>query len=92
MRRRKADVGGPPDARRREQSQRVVDDAAHALAVETDYVASLQSAETRADKLSMFATYFGNPALVKQVTIGFNAVPALLGGHVAPFRCRPAAR
>jgi ABC-type nitrate/sulfonate/bicarbonate transport system substrate-binding protein len=25
----------------------------------------------------------GNPAAVKQVTIGFNAVPALLGGHVA---------
>ncbi len=25
----------------------------------------------------------GDPATVKQVTIGFNAVPALLGGHVA---------
>jgi ABC-type nitrate/sulfonate/bicarbonate transport system substrate-binding protein len=32
---------------------------------------------------SIVAGAGGSPARVKQVTIGFNAVPALLGGHVA---------
>jgi putative hydroxymethylpyrimidine transport system substrate-binding protein len=32
---------------------------------------------------SIVAGAGGDPARVKQVTIGFNAVPALLGGHVA---------
>jgi predicted Zn-dependent peptidase len=33
--------------------------------IETDLVASLQSAGERADRLSMFATYFGKPELIK---------------------------
>jgi predicted Zn-dependent peptidase len=32
--------------------------------IETDLVASLQSAGSRADKLSLFTTYFGDPMLV----------------------------
>lgn len=32
--------------------------------IETDLVAALQSAGNRADRLSLFATYFGNPELV----------------------------
>ena len=34
--------------------------------IETDLVASLQSAGERADRLSMFATYFGQPELVNE--------------------------
>jgi len=34
--------------------------------IETDFVASMQAAGERADKLSMFATYFGNPELVNE--------------------------
>lgn len=34
--------------------------------IETDLVASLQSAGERADKLSMFATYFGKPELINE--------------------------
>jgi predicted Zn-dependent peptidase len=34
--------------------------------IETDFVASMQAAGERADKLSMFATYFGNPALLNE--------------------------
>ncbi|MGI9077649.1 MAG: M16 family metallopeptidase [Gemmatimonadaceae bacterium] len=34
--------------------------------IETDFTASMQSAGERADKLSLFATYFGNPALINE--------------------------
>jgi predicted Zn-dependent peptidase len=34
--------------------------------IETDLAASLQSAGERADRLSMFATYFGEPALINE--------------------------
>ena len=34
--------------------------------IETDFVASMQAAGERADKLSMFATYFGDPALLNE--------------------------
>ena len=34
--------------------------------IETDFVSSMQAAGERADKLSMFATYFGNPALLNE--------------------------
>jgi zinc protease len=41
------------------------DEVARAVAlVETDLIVSLQSAGDRADKLSLFATYFGDPSLV----------------------------
>jgi len=34
--------------------------------IETDFVASMQAAGERADKLSLFATYFGDPRLLNQ--------------------------
>lgn len=42
--------------------------------IETELVASLQSASERADKLSMFATYFGDPRLVNQQADRYRAV------------------
>ena len=42
--------------------------------METDLVAVLQSAGDRADRLSMFATYFGDPALVNVQTEQYRAV------------------
>jgi predicted Zn-dependent peptidase len=42
--------------------------------IETELVASLQSASDRADKLSMFATYFGDPRLVNQQAERYRAV------------------
>jgi predicted Zn-dependent peptidase len=34
--------------------------------IETTFVAAMQSASERADRLSMFATYFGDPGLINQ--------------------------
>jgi len=42
--------------------------------IETELVASLQSSSDRADKLSMFATYFGDPRLVNQQAERYRAV------------------
>jgi zinc protease len=44
--------------------------------IETEFVASMQSADTRADKLSMFATYFANPALINEQVERYRAVTA----------------
>jgi zinc protease len=44
--------------------------------IETDLVASLQSASDRADRLSMFATYFGDPSLVNRQGDMYRAVTA----------------
>jgi predicted Zn-dependent peptidase len=44
--------------------------------IETEMVASLQSASDRADKLSMFTTYFGDPRLVNQQADRYRAVTA----------------
>jgi predicted Zn-dependent peptidase len=53
------------------------DEVERAIALlETDYVASMQSADTRADRLSMFATYFNNPALVNDQVERYRAVTA----------------
>ena len=50
-------------------------EVARAIAlIETDLVAVLQSAGERADRLSMFATYFGNPSLVNEQTGRYRAV------------------
>jgi zinc protease len=50
---------------------------ARALAlIETDFVSSLQSASDRADTLSRFATYFGDPALVNAQPARYRAVTA----------------
>jgi predicted Zn-dependent peptidase len=42
--------------------------------VETELIAALQSAGERADRLSMFATYFGDPALLNQQSARYRAV------------------
>jgi zinc protease len=44
--------------------------------IETELVAALQSAGDRADRLSMFATYFGDPTLVNTQTERYQAVTA----------------
>ncbi len=44
--------------------------------IETDYTASLQSAAERADKMSQFATYFGDPGLVNVQIERYRAVTA----------------
>ena len=45
-----------------------------AALIETDFVTSMQSAGERADKLSMFATYFGDPTLVNAQSERYRAV------------------
>ena len=59
-------------------------EVARAIAlVETDLVAVLQSAGDRADRLSMFATYFNDPALVNSQTERYRAVtPAAVNAFV----------
>jgi len=42
--------------------------------IETDLVTSLQSAGERADRLSMFATYFGRPELINEQAQRYRAV------------------
>jgi predicted Zn-dependent peptidase len=42
--------------------------------IETAYVTSMQSAGDRADRLSMFATYFGDPRLVNEQVKRYRAV------------------
>jgi predicted Zn-dependent peptidase len=42
--------------------------------IETDLIATLQSAGDRADRLSMFTTYFDDPALVNQQADRYRAV------------------
>ncbi|HPV73760.1 MAG TPA: pitrilysin family protein [Gemmatimonadaceae bacterium] len=44
--------------------------------ITTDLVTSLQSAQSRADKLSQFATFFGDPSMVNEQVERFQAVTA----------------
>ena len=44
--------------------------------IETDLISSLQSAGERADRLSMFATYFRNPDLINDQAAAYRAVTA----------------
>jgi predicted Zn-dependent peptidase len=44
--------------------------------IETELIVSLQSAGDRADKLSLFATYFGDPSLVNTQADRYRAVTA----------------
>jgi predicted Zn-dependent peptidase len=44
--------------------------------IETDFVASMQTASERADQLSRFATYFGDPSLVNAQVARYRAVTA----------------
>ncbi|HEY5220215.1 MAG TPA: pitrilysin family protein [Gemmatimonadaceae bacterium] len=47
-----------------------------AALIETDLVSALQSAGDRADRLSMFATYLGDPKLVNEQLARYQAVTA----------------
>jgi zinc protease len=44
--------------------------------IQTEYTTSLQSAGERADRLSMFATYFGDPALINSQVGRYRGVTA----------------
>ena len=51
------------------------DEVARAVAlIQTELIVSLQSAGDRADKLSLFATYFGDPSLVNEQADRYRAV------------------
>ena len=53
------------------------DEVARAVTlIQTDYITALQSASERADRLSMFATYFGDPALINQQVDRYRKVTA----------------
>lgn len=53
------------------------DEVARAVTlIQTDYITALQSASERADRLSMFATYFGDPALINAQVDRYRAVRA----------------
>lgn len=47
-----------------------------AALIQTDMVASMQSASERADRLSMFATLLGDPALINQQSTRYDEVTA----------------
>ena len=70
-----AAVGEILDTMRADGVTREEVDRAVAL-IETAFVTSMQSAGERADKLSMFATYFGDPSLVNQQVDRYRAVAA----------------
>jgi zinc protease len=42
--------------------------------IETDFIASMQAAGERADKLSLFATYFGDPRLLNEQVARYRSV------------------
>jgi zinc protease len=42
--------------------------------IETDFISAMQSAGDRADKLSQYATYFGDPSLVNEQAAKYRAV------------------
>jgi predicted Zn-dependent peptidase len=44
--------------------------------IETDFIASMQVAQERADQLSRFATYFGDPSLLNEQVDRYRAVTA----------------
>ncbi len=51
------------------------DDVARAVTlIQTEFIATLQSAGERADRLSMFATYFGDPTLINAQVDRYSAV------------------
>jgi predicted Zn-dependent peptidase len=70
-----AGVAGVVDSLRSEGVTRDELERAVAL-VETAFFTSMQSAGERADKLSMFATYFGDPSLINEQVDRYRAVTA----------------
>jgi len=57
--------------------------------IETSFVTSLQSAGERADQLSRFATYFGDPTLVNRQAERYAAVDAAAVSSLARERLGP---
>lgn len=57
--------------------------------IETSFVTSLQSAAERADQLSRFATYFGDPALVNGQVARYRAIDAATVSALARERLGP---
>jgi predicted Zn-dependent peptidase len=57
--------------------------------VETEFLAAMQVAADRADKLSMFATYFGDPRLVNEQVAKYRAVST---DRIADFALKHLAR
>ncbi len=55
--------------------------------IETDLVTSMQSAGDRADRLSMFATYFNEPELVNEQTERYRSVTAETVNEFIADRC-----
>ncbi len=54
-----------------------VDEVKRAVAlIQTDFITAMQSAGERADRLSLFATYFGTPELVNEQADRYRAVTA----------------
>lgn len=69
------EVGREIDRLAREGVTQPEVDRAIAL-IETDIVTALQSASERADRLSMFATYFGEPELLNEQSAKYRSVTA----------------
>ncbi len=68
-----AAVSAQVDAIRKEGVTSAEVERAIAL-IETDFISAMQAASDRADKLSQFATYFGDPSLVNAQTERYRAV------------------
>ena len=68
-------VAGEVDRLRRDGVRREEVERAVAL-IQTEFIADLQSAGERADRLSMFATYFGDPTLINEEVDRYRAVTA----------------
>jgi predicted Zn-dependent peptidase len=60
--------------------------------IETDFVSSMQAAGERADKLSLFATYFGDPGLLNEQVDRYRAVTATSVNAFVQSRLGPANR
>ena len=79
------EVAGEIDALRESGVGDVEVERAVAL-IESAFVLSMQSAGDRADKLSMFATYFGDPSLVNEQVHRYRAVtPADVNAFVREY-------
>jgi predicted Zn-dependent peptidase len=60
--------------------------------IETDFVSSMQAAGERADKLSLFATYFGDPGLLNEQVDRYRTVTATSVNAFVQSRLGPANR
>ncbi|HEX7939481.1 MAG TPA: pitrilysin family protein [Gemmatimonadaceae bacterium] len=66
------------------------DEVARAISlIQADFVTALQSAGERADRLSMFATYFDDPGLINEQVTRYNGVTAAAVNAFAKERLGP---